>query len=198
MHQHSASYPTNESVFGCEAIPIHKDGASYPTDETVGVEIARILGGKMNSTKSFFGNGAVSFMVGNLDDTFAISSRNVVVAIDTNTLLNIARFKVDVFAKAKEMFGAVEFVIPSQVIAELEGLAKRGAKLKKEAAIAMEVIGKNRVKIVQIDAPNADAALLSLVPQALIATNDKELKESVRELNGKVLYLRQRKFLELS
>ncbi len=123
---------------------------------------------------------------------------NEVVAIDTNTLLNIARFRVDVFSEAKKMFGNVEFVIPRQVMEELEEVSGKGAKLAKEVRIAKQVIGKNKVEIVEIGAKDADEALLKLAGKAIIATNDKELKDSVRELNGRVLYLRQKKFLELS
>ena len=56
---------------------------------------------------------------------------------------------------------------------------------------------KNKVKIIEIKARNADEALKKMSPEAIIATNDKELKDKVRELNGKVLYLRQKKMLEL-
>jgi len=119
------------------------------------------------------------------------------IAWDTNMLLNIERFKIDVFYESKKMFGKVEFIVPRQVINELEGLSKEGNKLKKEVNIARELMEKNNVKIIEIEARNADEALKKMSPEAIIATNDKELKDKVRELNGKVLYLRQKKMLEL-
>ena len=55
---------------------------------------------------------------------------------------------------------------------------------------------KNGIKLEKIQ--DADEALEKLASEAIIATNDKELKGCVKELNGRVLFLRQRKFLELS
>ncbi|VVC00549.1 Uncharacterised protein [uncultured archaeon] len=115
-------------------------------------------------------------------------------------LLNIARFRVDVFAEARRIFGAgnIEFAVPEQVLAEMEKLSGKSMKLKKEISIARELMAKNGAKTGKIDARGADEALKKLaVKGAIVATNDKELKDSVRELNGKVLCLRQSKFLVL-
>jgi len=125
-------------------------------------------------------------------------SRHEQVALDTNMLLNIARFKVNVFGDAKKMFGNVAFMVPKQVIEELNMLSEKGLKYKKEVNIAKEAMEKNGVEIINIAAKNADEALKKMALEAIIATNDKELKESVKEMNGKVLFLRQRKLLELS
>ncbi|HLC92836.1 MAG TPA: hypothetical protein VJH23_03940 [archaeon] len=121
----------------------------------------------------------------------------MVVAFDTNMLLNIERFGVDIFRQAREMFGRVEFVVPLEVVKELDGLSNEGQKLKKEAKIAKIAMEKNMAKVVDFGQKNADLALLKMAPEAVIGTNDKELKDSVRELSGRVLILRQRKFLEL-
>ena len=60
-------------------------------------------------------------------------------------------------------------------------------------------MAKNGCKTVKIRALNADDALKKLSEEkTIIATNDKELKKRVKELNGQVLFLRQKKFLELS
>jgi len=120
------------------------------------------------------------------------------VVFDTNMLLNIERFKVDVFEETRKLLGRVEFEVPKQVIEELKKLAERNAKLRKEVNVAMELMEKRNVTVIEVEAENADKALLKLASEAIIATNDKELKDSVRELNGRVLYLRQRKFAELS
>ncbi|MCR4369315.1 MAG: hypothetical protein NUV67_05415 [archaeon] len=120
------------------------------------------------------------------------------VALDTNILLAIVRNKVDVFAQCKQMFGRVDFLVPQQVVSEMEMLAKKNKAIRKEVNIAMELMEKNNAQIVENSAKNADLALLELAKVAAVATNDKELKASVKELNGKVLHLRQGKFLELN
>ena len=119
------------------------------------------------------------------------------VAFDTNMLLNIKRFKIDVFEQSRKMLGKVEFMVPIQVMNELEGLEKEGGQLKQEVSIARQLIEKNKVEIVEVEAQNTDEALKKLCKQAIIATNDKELKDSIKELNGSILQLRQRKFLEI-
>ncbi|HZX34379.1 MAG TPA: PIN domain-containing protein [archaeon] len=120
------------------------------------------------------------------------------VAFDTNMLLSIARFRVDVFTEARKLLGNTEFVVPKQVWEELMKASGKRGKIRAEAEIAIEISGKRGVKIVEVDARNADDALRKMAKDAVIATNDKELKNSVKKLNGTVLYLRQKKFLELS
>ena len=95
------------------------------------------------------------------------------------------------------MFGKVEFVVPMQVMVEMKELAGKKAT-KKGAVVALELMEKNNVKTVKVGARNADEALKKMASEAVIGTNDKELKGCVKELNGRVLFLRQRKFLELS
>jgi len=119
------------------------------------------------------------------------------ICFDTNMLLNIKRFKIDVFEESRKMLGKVEFMVPIQVMKELEGLEKEGGQLKQEVSIARQLIEKNEVEIVEVDAESADEALKKLCKQAIIATNDKELKDSIKELNGRILQLRQKKFLEI-
>ena len=120
------------------------------------------------------------------------------VAFDTNMLLSIKRFRVDVFSEAGKLLGKTEFLVPKQVWEELGKASKRKGRIRAEAGVAMELMDKKKVKVVEIEAKNADEALKKMAPEAIIATNDKELKNSVKKLNGKVLYLRQKKFLELS
>ncbi len=123
----------------------------------------------------------------------------MMVAFDTNMLLNIARFKVDVFSEAKTLLGNnVEFVVPKQVFNEVSLLCNSRGKVGVEARLAKKLLLMRKVSVVEVDAESADDALKKLSKKAIIATNDKELKDSVRKMNGRVLFLRQRKFLELS
>lgn len=127
-----------------------------------------------------------------------MDGKKTTIALDTNMLLNIKRFNADVFAQAKSLLGACEFVVPEQVVFELEKMALRGMKLRKEVSVARELMAKNHVKVVKSDFSSADEALKKLAITAIVATNDKALKDSVKELGGKVLHLRQRKYLEFA
>ena len=128
-----------------------------------------------------------------------VHSKKNIIAFDTNMLLNIARFKVDVFAEARALIGSADFVVPEAVVSELGKLEKKGLKLKKEIAVARATMEKNNVKTVKTGFSNADEALKNLASEGCaIATNDKELKDAVMEMNGTVLHLRQRKYLEMA
>src|SRR3989344_406506 len=95
------------------------------------------------------------------------------VAFDTNMLLSIARFKVDVFTEARKLFGKTEFVVPKQVWEELRKASEKKGKIRAEAGVAMELAGKRGLKIVAVKARNADDALRKMSKEAVIATNDK-------------------------
>jgi len=119
------------------------------------------------------------------------------VAVDTNMLLAINEQNVDVFAQIKQTLGNVEFVVPNQVFEELINIEKKGKTAQKNVNIAKILMKKNKVKKVRVNAKNADSALLELSRDALIASNDKELKKAVKKNSGHVIYLRQGKFIEI-
>ena len=144
---------------------------------------------------SFLTTTQISLLYSSFPKYAMDQGKKIVVAFDTNSLLNIKRFKVDVFTEARGILGDVEFVVPGQVLRELDALAKSNLGIKKEVAVARELMRKNGVKTLKTDFSSADEALKKLALEAVIATNDKELKDSVRELGGHVLYLRQRKYL---
>ena len=120
------------------------------------------------------------------------------VALDTNALTAIYLFKARVFEQIREEIGKTEFAVPRQVLDELGKLAERNEKLKRAAKIAKELMEKNKVKVVEVEANNADDALLKLSKGAIIATNDKRLKKKIIEKGGRVFFLRQKKFLEIN
>ena len=120
------------------------------------------------------------------------------VALDTNVLTAIYLFKADAFEQIKEITGNVEFVIPRQVHDELNSLMEKNEKLKKAGRIAKELMRKNKVKVVNVDAENADEALLQISKDSVVATNDKKLRQKIIEKGDKVIFLRQKKFLEIS
>ncbi len=122
----------------------------------------------------------------------------VKVALDTNILLAIEKFKVDVFEQLKAEFGKVEFLVPEQVFNELYGLSNGKSALSKSAKVALDILSKKNVKGLSVEAKGADEALISLSNQAFIASNDKKLLEKIVEKDGKILFLRQRKFVKMN
>jgi len=118
------------------------------------------------------------------------------VAIDTNMLLSIGELGVDVFLQLEKMLGkSAEIAMPEQVVEELKKLECE--KVQKENVIAMEETKRHKVKVVQMEARNADTALEKMAKQGyMIATNDKALRKRIKGFGGTVIYLRQGRFLK--
>ena len=117
------------------------------------------------------------------------------IALDTNMLVAVEKFKVDVFEEVKKMFGRVEFVVPNQVLRELEKLAGEGRATEKAVNVARELMEKKSVKEEKVNAAGADEALEKLAREgAVVATNDKVLRKKIKEF-GKVIYLRKGKII---
>ena len=119
------------------------------------------------------------------------------IVIDTNILLYIEKFKIDIFEQLRERYGRVKFYIPKKVMEELSKLSKKNKTLKKSIEVAKKLIKKYNVSIKNISALNADEALLKLAQKNfIIVTNDKYLRNKIKEFGGKVLIIRQKKFVE--
>ncbi len=111
-------------------------------------------------------------------------------------LMAITQFRTPITTLIKEKIGNPVFYTTPQIKKELKGLEKN---YKKEIKIALEVMKKEKFKEIKIEGKNADEVLIELSEKGyLIATNDKELKEKIKKKNGKVLFLRQKKIIEIS
>ena len=120
------------------------------------------------------------------------------IAFDTNMLLAIGQLKIDVFFEVEKKFGKeIMLAIPKQVLEELEGFKTGNEKMKKDTEIALEEIKRHKVKKMQIETGNADNALEKMAKQGFyIASNDAVLRKRIKGFGGKVIYLRQSRFLE--
>ncbi|MFH1240553.1 MAG: hypothetical protein V1672_05050 [Candidatus Diapherotrites archaeon] len=119
------------------------------------------------------------------------------IALDTSILLDAIEFKVDVFTEIKNKLGDVEFIVPAQIMKELDEISKRDEKKKRQIMLIKEIMNKNGVKIVKCEAKNADLALEMLSQTAIIATNDKELRKRIKSVNNKIIFLRKQKYIDL-
>ena len=119
------------------------------------------------------------------------------VALDSNMLVSSVKFKIDVFEELRKMLGKVEFVIPSQVAGELKKIAEENKKNAKVVEVAKMLMKKNCVETKEVDAEDADSALLKMADSAYIASNDRELRKRIKRVGGKIVYLRKKKILEI-
>jgi len=119
------------------------------------------------------------------------------VAVDTNMLFAITDHGIRVFEELKMIIGGKEIVVPKQVLEELEKLAKEGKTFERKVEVLRKVLKENETKVIEVEAVGADNALEKLAKDYFIATNDKKLKKRIKIVNGKVIYLRKKKFLEI-
>ena len=109
------------------------------------------------------------------------------IILDTNFLINCAKFHIDYTEQLKEH----EIYTLDAVIAELEKLINQ--KKAKHAKLALQILRQKQIKIINSKVSNVDSALVGLKNYA-VATADKELK---KRLEGKKIFvIRQKKYIE--
>ena len=128
------------------------------------------------------------------------------IIIDTNFLVSIVRFKVDLFSELQRICDFKYTVcILKGIINELEKLAETGKPKDKIAAmISLELIKKKKIKIIKTPSKNkrvknVDLLILNLIKKGnfIVATQDKELKREIRKKGVSIIALRQKKYLKL-
>jgi len=125
------------------------------------------------------------------------------VLVDTNFLLVPGQFGVDIIGELNRILDVkFEVVVPNVVLDELN-VIERKAKGKDLMAVRMAKKLIERFKVVEIgkfrEKP-ADTQIYEFAvknPNVVVCTNDKLLKKKLREKGIPVVYLRQKKILEL-
>jgi rRNA-processing protein FCF1 len=123
------------------------------------------------------------------------------IILDTNFLMAICQFKVDIFEKIKEaMPYKYKLYVCEGIIEELEKIKKIGnIKDKTAANVALELIKSKNINIILKDEKNnihfVDDLLVELSEKNdfFIATQDMALKKRLK----KYIYLRQKKLIEV-
>ncbi len=119
------------------------------------------------------------------------------VALDTNILLDMTRLKIDIFDQIQRLVGDGILVVPIQVKQELQTLSIEKGKTGAAARVALHAIQKYRVKTVAANAENGDEALQELAQKGyIIATNDKALRQSLKNAPQRAIVVRQSKYLD--
>jgi rRNA-processing protein FCF1 len=113
------------------------------------------------------------------------------IILDTNFLIDCIRFKIDI---KSELTGNELFVLDS-VIFEIGKIAKRGTKESALAKLALEFIAKNNIKILETDKKDADESLIEYSKDYAIATHDRVLKNKLKKVGAKIIYIRQKKYI---
>ena len=108
------------------------------------------------------------------------------------------QFKVDIFEEIKRiMEEEYELIVFDSIIKELEKIAKSKGKDAMAAKTALGLIKKKGVKIVITYDKIVDNTIAAADDNTIVATNDKVLKEKLKNKNIKIIYLRNKKYLEI-
>lgn len=120
------------------------------------------------------------------------------IILDTNMLLVPVQFNVDIFDEIDRLIeGKYQIVTLNLIVNELKKIAKSNSRDAKAAKVGLELIKNKKVKIVKSKIRNTDNAIIQLANNNIVATNDKLLRQKLRNKNIKTIYLRNKKFLEM-
>ncbi len=122
----------------------------------------------------------------------------VKVVVDTNFLLTMAQGVIAPSSLNDAINASYELITTDAVVKELEAMSKGGDLLAREAGFALKLLEKLGVQVLRVKAGSADKSILALAKElvqngdrVVVATNDKNLRRSVRRLGVPTLYLRE-------
>jgi len=122
----------------------------------------------------------------------------VKVVVDTNFLLTMAQGVIAPSSLNDAINASYELVTTDAVAKELEAMSKGGDLLAREAGFALKLLERLGVQVLRVKAGSADESILTLTKElvqngdrVVVATNDKNLRRSVRRLGVPTLYLRE-------
>lgn len=115
------------------------------------------------------------------------------VLLDTNFLIDVFRFKIDI-DQIYDLAPGAEIFVLSSVLDELERLASKSSTNARPAKVALQF--SRSLPMEQSATHDADEAILLAKPD-IVATNDRELRKKLHERGVKTIYVRARKHLAI-
>lgn len=119
---------------------------------------------------------------------------------DTNFLFVTFEFHIDIIRDIKPLLGSkVEFFIYEGTLDELKAVEKKGDKNKRFLPLILKMLNLYEFKVISSQKSYIDEQILdNLSEEVLVATNDKALRQEIQKKGFKVLYMRQKSYLEIS
>ena len=121
-----------------------------------------------------------------------------IVILDTNALMMLFEFSLNLEEELTRIIGKFIIIIPKTVLMELKHLSEKGKGNKKIIAkSSLKLV--NRYEIVDVIGKTVDDSVMTLAEKTngIVLTNDKELKNRLKEKSLKVIILRAKKKLEI-
>lgn len=122
------------------------------------------------------------------------------IILDTNFLTIPYQFNIDIFEEIDRVVeDEYELTTLDSVVEELKKLRKSKGKDATAANVALDLIQQKNVKVINTHEKNVDIKIYKMADKnTIIATNDKALRQKLKNKNVKVLYLRSKKHIVMS
>lgn len=125
--------------------------------------------------------------------------REVLVILDTSSLMAIFQTKVDLVSAAKELLpGRIKFAVTEETLRELKRLTtSKSPSVRKAAKAAMKIA--NEIGVIGCKGERGDEAVVkaAIRTRAVVATTDSELRKRLRDLGIPVIYPRKDRRFEV-
>ena len=113
-----------------------------------------------------------------------------------------AQFHIDVGYELEKILPSYKLLVPSAVLEELSRIKNRSkGKTRIAATVAIKIATSSPFNVLEMEQKSGetvDDSLLRLSGKSrVLCTNDRELRRKAREQNINVVYLRQRRYLDV-
>ena len=118
------------------------------------------------------------------------------VILDSSAILMLFEFAIDLEKELTRLLGSYHIVVPTPIVRELEFLSEnRTGKKKAKAKASLKLIKK--YDAIDVEGRNGDDSVLELAKKinGIVVTNDRELRNRVKEMSLSVIFLRAKKKL---
>jgi hypothetical protein len=123
------------------------------------------------------------------------------VILDTNFLLIPCQFRVDIFSEIARICNfSVKIAVLDRTVDELERIRKtQKGRNRLAASFALALLKKKDLKIIRTNSKKPVDDLIADYAKrgAIIATQDAELRKIIKKNRGKIIFLRNKRFLKL-
>jgi rRNA-processing protein FCF1 len=139
-----------------------------------------------------------------VDQKIAILEKEGInVILDANFLFVPSQFNVDIFTELSNLLNRrYEPIVLSSTVQELQRLAESvSPKIQKQALLALKLSEKCRYVCVKKSLKESyDDVIVRVAPvwKVPVATNDRELRMRLRKIGVPVIFLRQKRRLEMT
>ena len=115
------------------------------------------------------------------------------VVLDTNFLISASNFKLDILLELK----GNDLFVTEPVLKELEDISKNNSKDAMAARLALRMIEEKGLKVLESKEKEADNSLLEYGKMGYaVATQDKILKDKLKRAGAKIIFIRQKKYVD--